>query len=173
MKKLKLILALLLSFQLIGTLQSLGFENESVNTTYNRGLFHYWIDTIHDGRHLNSRDRILESQSIIPVIIKNNHVVHGLWECPYTGIMITEERQVDIDHIVPLKYAWDHGAYSWTSEKRDKFANDPENLLAVSFSANREKGDKGLNEWLPKMCDYQLTYIKKFNYICIKYGVNQ
>ena len=169
MKKLIIILSLFLSFSWVSPLYSL----DNTSTIYHRELFHHWADIIHDGRHLNSRERILEKQSTIPVVIKNNRVIYGIWVCPYTKKIIIDERQIDIDHIVPLKYAWDHGASTWTFEKREEFANDLDNLMAVSFSANREKGDKGLNEWLPPNQDYQSTYIKKFNYICIKYGVIQ
>lgn len=48
---------------------------------------------------------------------------------------------VQIDHIVPLAYAWDMGAYAWPGPERLRFANDPANLLAVDGQANQDKGD--------------------------------
>ena len=40
-------------------------------------------------------------------------------------------------HVVPLKWAWDHGADTWSRDKREKFANDPVNLWSVELSLNR------------------------------------
>ncbi|MGM0953782.1 MAG: HNH endonuclease family protein [Pseudomonadota bacterium] len=52
--------------------------------------------------------------------------------------------KIDIDHVVPLKWAWQHGANKWTKEKRERFANDPRNLWSVELSLNSQKGAKGL-----------------------------
>ncbi|NMO01316.1 HNH endonuclease [Gordonia sp. TBRC 11910] len=34
---------------------------------------------------------------------------------------------VQIDHIVPLSYAWDMGASGWSASQRADLANDPAN----------------------------------------------
>ena len=64
----------------------------------------------------------------------------------YSGEVIFDASKLDIDHIVPLKWDWGHGANEWSKEKREKFANDPVNLVAVEASLNRQKGAKGLDE---------------------------
>ncbi|WP_236079024.1 HNH endonuclease family protein [Marinobacter nauticus] len=51
--------------------------------------------------------------------------------------MIQNAAEVDIDHVVPLNWAWGHGASSWPRQKREKFANDPVNLIPVEASLNR------------------------------------
>lgn len=70
--------------------------------------------------------------------------------------------EVDIDHIVPLSWAWKYGANKWTQEKREQFANDPRNLIAVEASLNRQKGDKGPDEWLPpkNIGQYQQRFLR-------------
>ncbi|MDQ2851611.1 MAG: HNH endonuclease family protein [Actinomycetota bacterium] len=73
---------------------------------------------------------------------------------PYTGVLVTYRRGnpahgVDIDHVFPEALAWDMGAARWPLALRERFANDPNNLLAVSASANRSKGDLGPAQWLP------------------------
>jgi hypothetical protein len=42
-------------------------------------------------------------------------------------------------HIVPLSYAWSAGAWQWTPERREQFANDRARCLdpAGSVSAGR------------------------------------
>nr|WP_286715341.1 DUF1524 domain-containing protein [Marinobacter sp. tcs-11] len=45
--------------------------------------------------------------------------------------------QVEADHVVPLRFAWEHGARTWTDDRRREFANDPRNILIVEASLNR------------------------------------
>lgn len=88
-------------------------------------------------------------------------VMSGTLADPYTATTIQFTRgasKVDIDHIVPLEWAWDAGASEWSAGERLAFANDFDNLAAVSASANRAKGSKGPSEWMPPnradWCDY-------------------
>jgi hypothetical protein len=88
-------------------------------------------------------------------------VLSGSLTDPYTGLHLDFRRgasTVDIDHVVALGDAWQKGAQQWTPERRRDFANDPGNLLAVSASANRSKGDADAATWLPSRgaarCDY-------------------
>lgn len=54
---------------------------------------------------------------------------------------------IQIDHLVPLAAAWDLGAASWPRALRTDFANDPEELLAVSAAANQAKSDEIPGDW--------------------------
>lgn len=129
---------------------------------YSRAQFgHGWADT--DGDCQNSRHEALIAQSTGPVRYKDGRqcqVTAGRWISPFTGAVIHDPRKMDIDHVVPLKWAWTHGANHWPREKRERFANDPANLLSVEASLNRQKGDKGLDEWLPptNQCQYVLRF---------------
>mgnify|MGYP003625592334 FL=1 len=49
------------------------------------------------------------------------------------------------------------------------FANDVENLILVQASLNRQKGAKGLDEWLPPNLSYRCEYIRLFNDIINRY----
>lgn len=89
-------------------------------------------------------------------------VLTGTLHDPYTGETIEFVRgprsgEVQIDHLVPLAYAWRAGAWEWDEERRRQFANDPANLLAVDGDANQEKSDSGPSEWQPAamgQCEY-------------------
>ncbi|WUI03905.1 HNH endonuclease family protein [Spirillospora sp. NBC_00431] len=48
----------------------------------------------------------------------------GSWYSPYDGITETLASEIDIDHIVPLAEAWRSGANTWTTSRRQAFAND-------------------------------------------------
>ncbi|RAU94945.1 HNH endonuclease family protein [Mycolicibacter senuensis] len=96
-------------------------------------------------------------------------VATGTLHDPYTNATIAFTRgakigeAVQIDHIVPLAYAWDMGAAAWPYRQRLRFANDPANLLAVAGQANQDKGDAGPGQWMPPnksfACQYAVAYI--------------
>ncbi|MDF2233168.1 HNH endonuclease family protein [Albimonas sp. CAU 1670] len=98
-------------------------------------------------------------------------VLHGRWFDPYTNRIYTEARDLDIDHLVPLAYAWSRGAADWSAEKRTAFANDPANLFAVQASANRQKGAAGPVEWMPPHEGFHCQYLLRFVRIAKSYGL--
>lgn len=96
-------------------------------------------------------------------------VATGTLHDPYTNATVAFTRgakigeAVQIDHIVPLAYAWDMGASAWSYRQRLRFANDPANLLAVAGQGNQDKGDAGPGQWMPPnksfACQYAIAYI--------------
>jgi hypothetical protein len=96
-------------------------------------------------------------------------VATGVLHDPYTNATVAFTRgakigeAVQIDHIVPLAYAWDMGASAWPYRQRLRFANDPANLLAVAGQGNQDKGDAGPGQWMPPnksfACQYAVAYL--------------
>ena len=83
---------------------------------------------------------------------KGNVTYGELRNDPYSGQTIAYQGKagaVDIEHIVARSEAWDSGAWEWTQEQRDEFANDPLEVLAVNASGNRSHGEKDAAKWLP------------------------
>ena len=74
---------------------------------------------------------------------------------------------IDVDHIVAKGDAWNSGGYRWDMVEWTGFANDPEELIAVSASINRQKGDKNAAQWLPPNEEFQCRYV--VNQLNIKY----
>jgi len=95
-------------------------------------------------------------------------VATGVLHDPYTNKTIDFRRgakvgeAVQIDHIVPLAYAWDMGASGWPVNERVRFANDPANLLAVEGQANQDKGDLPPAEWMPPNTAFACQYAMQF-----------
>jgi hypothetical protein len=95
-------------------------------------------------------------------------VATGTLHDPYTNTTINFARgakvgeAVQIDHIVPLAYAWDMGAYNWPFPERLRFANDPANLLAVEGQANQDKGDSPPAQWMPPNAAFACQYAMQF-----------
>jgi hypothetical protein len=87
---------------------------------------------------------------------------------PYTGETV-DLHHVQVDHLYPLKAAWDAGASAWDPRRRQIFANDLTELIAVSGAANEQKGDSTPAQWLPanpaEVCPYVLRYLT----VAIKY----
>ena len=79
-------------------------------------------------------------------------VAAGEWLTPYTGTIVTDPRKLDVDHMVPLGNVHQSGAWIWSAEQRERYANyldDPPHLIAVTASANRSKGARGPHQWKP------------------------
>jgi len=68
---------------------------------------------------------------------------------------------VQIDHVVALSDAWQKGAQQISAEDREKFANDPLNLLAVDGPANAAKSDSDAATWLPPNKAFRCQYVAR------------
>lgn len=92
-------------------------------------------------------------------------ILSGTWVDPYTGSTINDPGAIDIDHMIPLNYAAQHGGQQWDAKKKASYANNMDysnHLLAVSAGANRSKSDRGPSEWKPDnkahWCQYALDW---------------
>lgn len=148
-----------------------GQDREVTDTAYSRERFGSgWADT--DGDCQDSRAEALIETSSTPVIFNDSRrcrVVRGRWISPFTGAVIQNASSIDIDHVVPLRWAWEQGANDWSEQRREQFANDPRNLWPVELSLNRSKGAKGPTEWLPPAG--QCQYISRFLRLVKIYGL--
>ncbi|BBY21661.1 HNH endonuclease family protein [Mycobacterium stomatepiae] len=114
-------------------------------------------------------DRDLVDKTFVAIKRCPTAVATGTLHDPYTNTTIAFQRgakvgeSVQIDHIVPLAYAWDMGASGWPDAERRRFANDPANLLAVQGQANQDKGDLPPALWMPPnrafACQYAMQFI--------------
>ncbi len=142
---------------------------------YKRSAFgDAWTDT--DGNGCNQRDDVLLRDVLKDRAYRvgrqggcDHDVLAGSWRDPYTGTVVTltdakaQGQLVQIDHIVPLSVAWRYGASAWTDATRLQFANDVEELLAVSASSNDDKGGSDASQWRPSLeaqCGYAARYVR-------------
>ncbi|KAF2273999.1 uncharacterized protein EI97DRAFT_435650 [Westerdykella ornata] len=126
---------------------------------YSRDLFPHWI-TISGA--CNTRETVLKRDGTNVVTDSACASTSGSWYSPYDGATWSAASDVDIDHVVPLSNAWKSGAASWTTSRRQQFANDLSNpqLIAVTDDVNQAKGDKGPEAWKPSRTAYHCTYAK-------------
>lgn len=133
-----------------------------VGDGYDRELFRHWVDNDGDGCDTRQEVLIRDSRSAPQIDPYRCKVIAGTWYSSYDGAVWEDPSDVDIDHVVALKEAWDSGAWQWSSERRRAFANDlsdSRSLMAVTDSVNQSKSDRDPSQWMPPRRDYRCTYI--------------
>lgn len=142
------------------------------STKYDRKEWKHWTDS--DKNCQNTRQEILKARSITDVKFNKRGctVVSGKWHDYYYAQVHTDAKNVEIDHLIPLKHAHDHGGDGWTAARKEQFANDPENLVITFKPYNRKKGAKGIDQWLPVNKEYACKYITDWQYIKSKYNLS-
>ncbi|MGZ4493109.1 MAG: GmrSD restriction endonuclease domain-containing protein [Nocardioides sp.] len=155
-------------------LASLPVKGRAPKTGYTREAFgQAWLDADRNG--CDTRNDILRRDLENTRIRPGTHgclVESGTLADPYTATRISFVRgttSVDIDHVVALSDAWQTGAFRWATTKRAALANDPLNLLAVDYSANRQKGDGDLATWMPPNRRYRCAYAARQVAVKAKY----
>lgn len=136
---------------------------------YNRKSWAHWSDF--DGDCMNTRHEILLSQADGPVKKSPDgcYISTGTWNDPFSGKTLHRASDLDVDHIIPLKWASAHGGVSWSKSKKEKFANDPLNLLAVDDGLNQSKGAKGPTKWMPPNQKFRCAYLGQWQVVLGKY----
>jgi hypothetical protein len=134
---------------------------------YDRDKFASWRDA--DGNGCDTRQEVLIAERLAGRVVGCT-VRSGRWRSSYDGVVTGNARSFDIDHRVPLEEAWSSGAWRWTSDTRTRYANDlgySASLLAVTLHANRSKGDREPDEWMPDLRSQRCSYVKLW--IGVKY----
>jgi len=128
---------------------------------YDRDLFPLWSDA--DGNGCDTRDEVLIRDAAGTAEVGAScSVTTGQWWSVYDAVWLDKASQLDVDHVVALKEAWDSGAKEWDTNRREAFANDlddPHALIAVSSSSNQQKGAADPSNWLPENPDDRCRYI--------------
>ena len=137
---------------------------------YQRSEWPHWLDEDNDCQDARAETLIATSRAKVTFSGQQTcSVTHGVWQDPYSGKTFTDDNDLDIDHVVPLKFAHDRGAAQWSKRQKARFANDPDNLLAVDNGLNRSKGAKGPSEWMPPNHAYRCAYLAHFDKVMHKY----
>ena len=122
-----------------------------------------------DGDCQDARQKVLVAESRSTVSYRTDRgcrVAAGQWLAPYTNTVVTDLGKLDVDHMVPLGNAHLSGAWQWSTQQKERYANhleDPQHLIAVTASANRSKGARGPEAWKPEdqsyWCQYAIDWI--------------
>lgn len=159
----------------ITVIETLPVKGRAAKTGYDRSSFSHWRDPDRNG--CDARNDILR-RDLVNIEVKAGtngcKLLAGILQDPYSGKnieFIFGASLIDIDHVVALSNAWQTGAFQLSEEMRLQFANDPLNLLAVSASLNRQKGDGDAATWLPPTNSYRCKYVARQIAVKKKYGL--
>ncbi|MDQ2582877.1 HNH endonuclease family protein [Saccharothrix yanglingensis] len=154
----------------LSELAALTVAAEGSSSGYSRDKFPHWTTV---SGACNTREQVLKRDGTGVVTDSSCAATSGRWYSPYDGATWTAASDVDIDHVVPLAEAWRSGASSWTTAKRQSFANDlggPQ-LIAVTDNVNQAKGDQDPARWKPPLSSYWCTYAKMWTRSKHKWGL--
>ena len=144
----------------------IALEDTIAPADYSRKDWKHWTDEDKDCQ--DARQEVLIEESSTAVVFEDEkrcRVESGTWVDPYTGDTFTDPGLLDVDHVVALKDAYLSGSYLWGAFRRELFANDLTNsqsLRAVYLGANRSKGSRGPDEWLPPNPNFRCQYIEEY-----------
>jgi len=93
-----------------------------------------------------------------------------VWFDPYTEKQLNQASDLDVDHVIPLAYAHEHGGDAWSNKKKKAFATDQDNLLLVDDYENSVKGSKGPSEYLPAK-GFHCEYLSIWKHMAEKYSI--
>jgi len=152
-------------------LNSLTVKAEGTTTGYSRDKFPHWRTV---SGTCDTRDEVLKRDGTGVTVDSGCEPTGGKWYSVYDAVYITDDSAIDIDHIVPLAEAWRSGASTWTTAKRQNFANDLTiaQLIAVSASSNRSKGDRDPAAWKPTNTSVHCIYAREWIWVKHTYGLS-
>ncbi|WP_369370300.1 HNH endonuclease family protein [Promicromonospora sp. Populi] len=151
-------------------LNSLTVQAESASAPYNRDLFPHWIS---QGNNCDTREVVLQRDGTNVQVGSDCYPTSGSWYSEFDGQTSTLASDIDIDHIVALGEAWYSGASSWTTARRQSFANDltgPQ-LIALTDNVNVSKSDKDPAEWVPPLASKRCAYSKMWIHTKSRWGL--
>lgn len=119
-------------------------------------------------QNMDTRARVLERASESEVtfrkVVGGTKLIadSGLWTDQFTGKMFTDADQLEIDHVIPMCWAWSRGASQWDDEAKRDFFNDMDLLIPVESAFNKIKSDDGLDQFMPKDQELACKYARRF-----------
>ena len=152
-----------------GGRDSFFFDNDSRGRFYNEADWPLFEGD--RGNCRSTRQTILVITSRRPVSFTNPRECEartGAWIDEYTGENYQVANQLELDHIIPRRYAHSHGGDRWPPGKKYAFANDPLNLILVERGQVGRKNDRGPSGFLPRDA-YHCEYAQQWQQIADKY----
>ncbi len=129
---------------------------------YDRDDYDHYLGRDENG--CNLRDRILLQDAVRVISVTDRCDAQGEWLSWFDGRAVSDESELQIDHLVALAEAHRSGAWKWDEEQRSEFFNDEETLSAVTAEVNRRKSDHDPAEWQPPddgaWCRYAREWIE-------------
>lgn len=131
---------------------------------YDRARFRTWTDDDADG--CDSRSEVLFAEALSPMTVRAGCAISGgRWLSRYDGVTTTRRGRLRIEHLVPLREAWQSGARGWSATRRAQLANDlgyAKTLNAATGRMVRAKGAQEPRAWLPPRAGTRCAYLAEW-----------
>lgn len=160
---------------LVGVLLLAGAGAESL-PQYRRAEWPHWLAAPGYATSCRTvREQVLidEARRVI-VTADGCTILRGEWLDVYTGELLTMPSAIDVDHMLPLRWTHDHGGWRWSRHRKRAYANDlsdADHLIAVSARANRAKGDRGPDRWVPPRRQAHCAYGRAWDRLTARWGL--
>ncbi|MFI1014412.1 HNH endonuclease [Streptomyces sp. NPDC020965] len=143
---------------------------------YSSSLFPHWNDGRNTVDDCSTRQEVLIAEAVEePTVGPGCTLAGGRWVSYYDAQSVTRAASLEVDHVVPLAEAWGSGARTWTTERREAYANDqaaPATLAAVTARMKREKADQDITGWLPPESTPYCRYIGEWVGTKLRWGLS-
>lgn len=159
--------------------------SEASNASYDRSSYKHWVSASDAPNWdaavscMDVRDAVIATQADNVVLSPDGcSVKSATINDAYgainkaNGTTTFDMKKADVDHIVPLEYVNSHGGSSWSLQQRQNYANDKNNLILVSSTANRQKGSKGPASWMPNGQQADCSYARSWAGVLSSYGIS-
>lgn len=128
---------------------------------YKRSDWKHWVRLPDSCQTTRTAVVVRDARSVEFLDSEQCRVKRGRWVDPYSGQEVTDPKQLDVDHVIPLQWAHAHGGASWSKEQKQAYANYlgySRHLLAVTAKENRSKGAKGPGDYMPPNIKFHCDY---------------
>ncbi|MEC7762583.1 MAG: hypothetical protein VX874_11815 [Pseudomonadota bacterium] len=100
-------------------------------------------------------------------------VVRSTWRDALTGKIHYHQvaEQLDVDHIIPVCFAYQRGADLWDESKRKAFYNDSRFLIVTHESVNAAKGVLAPWDFVPINRTAACSYVTRFREGVVEYEI--
>ena len=135
--------------------------------------FGTWVDDHRTPECYDTRALVLIRDSGSDVKFSSTNpckVYSGEWVDPYSGTTLKMAQDIQIDHVVALKNAYDAGAWAWDYQHRCLYANFmgfEQHLISASSAENNAKSDLGPEDWMPSDSNYACQHLH--NWLAVKF----
>lgn len=166
-------------------LDNLNVVDKLEKVDYKRTDWKHWSPFDKKNKCWNTREQVLFNQAVsgsVVLLDKNKNITknldkacsikEGKWIDPYSDEIITNPKEADVDHHIPLGRAAMSGGQNFDKKTKQKYANDLDLLVVTTAKQNRAKGAKGPSEWLPPNKDSHCEYAKLYVFVATKYSLS-
>ncbi|MEZ5165009.1 MAG: DUF1524 domain-containing protein [Acidimicrobiales bacterium] len=155
---------------LLAALQNLVGDPDPSRPSYDREAFRERGDL--DDDCIDTRHEVLQLEAVSFEMSANGcSVTIGEWWDPFTGEWFTDPRDLQLDHVVALGDAWASGAWAWTDDRRELFANSLANLNVIAGWENERKADQGPAGYRPSNAAARCAYLVQYGAVKAGWGL--